>query len=240
MPNHQHQRGCLIEDRERETSLQWPHDRRHPPLTRRESTAEETRNQGRVRATAGKQHHAKSAQATAGHGPTQATLTRQNHHKSPHWLTCPSRGSERERDLVTVAARQAAPALNPAGKHCGRDTEPRSGTGNSRQTASCKVSTSDGRTRPHAGHPYASKPPQKPPLAHLPITRTTRISNQQRWHQERKNERTNSSQGRLARAAWRTRADPRLRTKRGGPPPRHPSPCGANPRPQSPAARPRT
>ena len=147
---------------------------------------------------------------------------------------------ERERDLVTVAARQAAPALNPAGKHCGRDTEPRSGTGNSRQTASCKVSTSDGRTRPHAGHPYASKPPQKPPLAHLPITRTTRISNQQRWHQERKNERTNSSQGRLARAAWRTRADPRLRTKRGGPPPRHPSPCGANPRPQSPAARPRT
>ena len=77
-------------ERERETSLQWPHDRRHPPLTRRESTAEETRNQGRVRATAGKQHHAKSAQATAGHGPTQATLTRQNHHKSPHWLTCPS------------------------------------------------------------------------------------------------------------------------------------------------------
>ena len=156
---------------------------------------------------------------------------------SPVWDPC---RRERERDLVTVAARQAAPALNPAGKHCGRDTEPRSGTGNSRQTASCKVSTSDGRTRPHAGHPYASKPPQKPPLAHLPITRTTRISNQQRWHQERKNERTNSSQGRLARAAWRTRADPRLRTKRGGPPPRHPSPCGANPRPQSPAARPRT
>ena len=84
------QAAPALKKRERETSLQWPHDRRHPPLTRRESTAEETRNQGRVRATAGKQHHAKSAQATAGHGPTQATLTRQNHHKSPHWLTCPS------------------------------------------------------------------------------------------------------------------------------------------------------
>ena len=65
------------------------------------------------------------------------------------------REGRRQTDLVTVAARQAAPALDPAGKHCGRDTaqsrhKQRQAKHNHAKSAQRRQDTTPGRPPSHA------------------------------------------------------------------------------------------